>query len=216
MLTSMKFKKTTVLLFCFLFNIVSLFAHPHMFLNSKLEFFWEGSELKKCRVTWDFDKFFSSDIISAYDYDRDGVFNEEENWAVYYNAFINLKNYYYFFFIRDGKERFTPEEVSDFKASYKDGTLRYSFAVDIPEIKGETVAIAVYDYTFFCDIAYDEENPVVFYYDGAKVKPEYKIAKNKNYPVYYNPLGAIDDTTVYYEWKKGLETFYPSEILVKY
>ena len=82
-------------------------------------------------------------------------------------------------------------------------------------ITGE-LALAVYDYTFFCDIAYPEKNPVRLTFDPAKVSASFLIAENKDYPVYYNPLGAVDDTTVYYTWKKGLQTFYPREIRITY
>jgi hypothetical protein len=40
--------------------------------------------------------------------------------------------------------------------------------------------------------------------------------ENRNYPVYYDPLGSMNDTTIYYEWKKGLQIYYPREIRITY
>lgn len=193
-----------------------LFAHPHMYLSSSQEFVWKGAKLDGCYIEWTFDRFFSADIIQGYDANGDGAFNPSETKAVHDGAFINLKNYYYFTFIRQGKNRSNPPSVSQFTAKQKDGILSYRFYVDLSKAAAGELALSVYDYTFFCDIAYPEKNAVKLTYDPALVKPAFSIAENKDFPVYYNPLGAIDDTTVYYEWKKGLQTFYPREILIRY
>jgi len=74
----------------------------------------------------------------------------------------------------------------------------------------------VYDYTFFCDIRSPESRPVTLTYDPSYVTPKYAIVENRDYPVYYNPLGAANDTTIYYSWKKGLVTYYPREIRIAY
>lgn len=194
----------------------SLFAHPHMYLSSSEEFVWKGAKLDGCWIEWTFDRFFSADIIQGFDADGNGLFNGAENKAVYDGAFINLKNYYFFTFIRQGKSRSNPSAVKDFTARQKEGILSYRFYVDLSKTAEGELALAIYDYTFFCDIAYPEKAPVKLTYDPALVKPAFKIAENRDYPVFYNPLGAIDDTTVYYEWKKGLQTFYPREILISY
>lgn len=193
-----------------------LFAHPHMYLSSSEEFVWKGAKLDGCWIEWTFDRFFSADIIQGFDADGNGTFNAAENKAVYDGAFINLKNYYYFTFIRQGKARTNPQTVSQFTVRQKEGILSYRFYVDLSKTASGDLALAIYDYTFFCDIAYPETTPVKLTYDPAVVKPTFTIEENREYPVYYNPLGPIDDTTVYYEWKKGLQTFYPKEILISY
>ncbi len=194
----------------------ALFAHPHMYLSSAEEFVWKGAKLDGCWIEWTFDRFFSADIIQGYDLNGDKAFDAAETKAVYEGAFINLKNYYYFTFIRQGKTRTNPPSVSRFTVRQKDGILAYRFWVDLSKSAPGELALAVYDYTFFCDIAYPEKGAVALTYDPALVRPSYEIVENKDYPVYYNPLGAIDDTTIYYEWKKGLQTFYPREIRVRY
>ena len=84
------------------------------------------------------------------------------------------------------------------------------------QLKSERkISIASYDYTYFCDIAYDKEQPVIFHCDES-VQPQYTVYQDKNNPIYYNPLGAITDTRVYYEWQPGLQTYYPIEIVVTY
>lgn len=191
------------------------FAHPHMSLVSSCRFVWKGDALSGVYLDWAFDPYFSADIIRGYDSDKDGAFNPKETDAVYGHAFQNLRKYYYFTFIRQGSVRTNPKTVSDFSVYQKEGTLHYRFFVDLSKYSGE-LNLAVYDYTYYCAIDYPKEAPVTFDCDTSVVAPKAEIVENKKYPVYYNPFGAANDSTVYYEWKKGLVTFYPKEIRLSY
>jgi len=203
------------LFFVLLFFLpVLLSAHPHMQFNSTAEFVWEGKKLAGVFLEWQFDSFFSADIIRAYDVNADGSFDEAETRAVFEGAFSNLRHYYFFTFIRQGDRRETPASVEKFSAFQRNGTLVYRFYVDLRSWNAGTLHLAVYDYTFFCDIRYPDGNPVTLRYDREQVLPRWEIRENRNNPVYYNPLGDIEDTTVYYEWKPGLETYYPREITI--
>ena len=209
------FKYFCVFFFLFLFATGISWAHPHVFMDCHLEIYWKGGKPDMCKVVWIFDKFFSNDIISAYDQDKNGIFDKQETQLVYNNAFINLKNYYYFTFIRNDGSTTSPASVFDFEASHSHGTMTYSFFVKLPPTSERKISIASYDYTYFCDIAYDKEQPVIFHCDES-VQPQYTVYQDKNNPIYYNPLGAITDTRVYYEWQPGLQTYYPIEIVVTY
>jgi len=203
------------LVFAFLVCGFLVVAHPHMFFSSTEEFVFEDDKLVGCWLEWTFDSYFSADIIYTYDFDLNGKFDAEETDYIYNYAFINLKNYYYFTFIRQGKTRSNPEKVENFSAYQKDGLLVYRFYIDLSQYKGKEIYLAVYDYTYFCDVRYPDD-PVSVDFDPAKVNVSFAIEENKDYPVYYNPLGAATDTTVYYEWKPGLQTYYPREIHLTY
>jgi len=194
---------------------MTLFAHPHMSLTACCEFVWKGSSLSGAYIDWAFDPYFSADIIRGYDSNKDGSFDAKETQAVYGHAFQNLKNYYYFTFIRQGTTRTNPKTVRDFSVYQESGVLHYRFFIDLSAYKGE-LSLALYDYTYYCAIDYDKDKPVTFDCDEAALHPRAEIVENKKYPVYYNPFGAIDDNTVYYTWKKGLLTIYPREILLSY
>lgn len=203
------------LVFALLFIPAFVSAHPHMFLTSSAEFVWDKTQLAGCWLDWTFDQFFSADLMN-YDANHDGKFSAAETKEVYNNAFIYLKNYYYFTFIRQGTKRTNPPGVRNFSVSQKAGRVSYRFFIDLSKTAPGEIFLAVYDYTFFCDIRSPDTNPVKLTYDPAFIHPSYEIVENKNYPVYYNPLGAVDDTTIYYKWKKGLETYYPREIRISY
>lgn len=202
-------------LFCFVFEASLLFSHPHMHFDSSVEFVFAGLKLVGATVEWTFDRYFSADIIYGYDVDHNGVFDEKETQDVFENAFSYTKNYYYFCFIRQGNRRSSPEKISAFKVKQKNGIVSYSFYVELSQFVGRELFFAVYDYTFFCDIAY-KKNGVTFRHSGQGVNPSVSISENKNFPVYYNPVGPIDDTRIYYKWKPGLETYYPKEIAIRY
>jgi ABC-type uncharacterized transport system substrate-binding protein len=200
---------------CILFPLAEISAHPHMFLTCSQEFVWNKDRLSGCWLDWEFDQFFSADLMN-YDANRDGRFSAAETKEVYDRAFINLKNYYYFTFIRQGSARTNPDGVTQFSVTAKAGRVSYRFFVDLSGTGPGDIAFAVYDYTFFCDIRTPAANAVRLTYDPAYVHPSFKVVENRDYPVYYNPLGAIDDTTIYYKWKKGLETYYPRETRITY
>ena len=193
-----------------------LFSHPHMHFTSGVEFVFASDKLKGANIEWTFDRYFSADIISGYDLNRDGLFNEKETKDVYENAFSYTKNYYYFCFIRQGNRRTSPDTVSSFKVKQKNGIVSYYFYIDLTKFEQKELFFAVYDYTFFCDITYKKHNGVTFKNASEKLSPSFSITENKNYPVYYNPIGPIDDTRIYYKWKPGLETYYPKEIAIRY
>ena len=206
--------KTWSLLF-FLFSMSMLFSHPHMHFTSGIEFVFSGNKLKGAKLEWTFDRYFSADIIYGYDLNHDGLFDEKETQDVYDNAFSYTKNYYYFCFIRQGDRRCSPDAVSSFKVTQKNGIVSYYFYVDLSKFEKKELFFAVYDYTFFCDIAY-KKNGITFSYANKNLSPSFSIIENKNYPVYYNPIGPIDDTRIYYKWKPGLETYYPKEVAIRY
>lgn len=197
-------------------SLLPLYAHPHLFITAQVEFVWDDTRLLGAYQTWIFDRFFSSDIIQGFDEDNDGKFSPAEVRDVYENAFLHIKNYYYFTFIREGEKRTNPSTVSRFSVSNNDGIVSYRFYTDLSAYKSRSLHFAVYDYTFYCDFRYKKENPVLFTGHGNSIKPQYAITQNKNYPVYYDPFDTGDMTTVYYRWKPGLEVYYPKEILLTY
>lgn len=185
-------------------------------MTSSEEFVFDDTKLKGCWIEWTFDSYFSADVKYSHDKDHNNYYDKDEIVDIYNNAFINLKNYYYFIFIRQGNKRTNPDRVYNFTAKQlSDGTLVYRFYIDLSEYEGNELYLAVYDYTFFCDIRYPD-NSVSFNYDKSKLKVSYTIDENTDYPVYYDPLGPATDTTVHYKWHKGLQVYYPREIHIKY
>ncbi|MBL8968070.1 MAG: DUF1007 family protein [Spirochaetaceae bacterium] len=193
----------------------ALWAHPHMSLDSRLEFEMKGGECLGIRVEWLFDPMFSASIIGENDLNHDGRFDKAENERVRKGAFANLANYGYFIFLRKGDKRVCPDRVEAFEASQRDGRLVYRFRVPL-EGKGYSgdFSVAVFDSTFYCAVRYPADPASVRPVEGTEPRPGaiVEVAANKKYPVFYNPSGAASDFRVYDKWQKGLETAYPEEV----
>jgi len=203
---------------CMLFVIclpVSLIAHPHVKLTTRISLVYNGKRCEGCGIEWRFDDFFSNNVIREFDKNRDGAFDSKEIDAIYKGAFTNLKNYGYFVFLRKGSVRNNPDNVTDFKAWQKDGMLFYSFFIPFGKLKyDDDFYIAIFDRSFYCATFYDKKPVSIEQKKGES--PSFSVAQNKMYPVYYNPLGMSDDLTIYKKWKPGLETAYPEEIHIRF
>lgn len=199
-------------------TIFSAWAHPHVFIDSTLEFEMQSEECVGIWVAWTFDVVFSADIIGQFDADRDGRFNASENEKVRMQAFSNLRRYGYFTFLRKGDKRSYPEMVDGFQASQSDGRVTYRFHLPL-EGKGldGDFSVATFDSTFYCASRYSQE-PARITWLGQKAsrQPVISIVSNKEYPVYYNPAGGAGDSRVYTKMEKGLQTAYPEEIRVSF
>ena len=186
-----------------------------MMLTSRCTISGREGSVTEVTMEWEFDKFFSADVNFNFDEDKDGSFDPNETERVFQYAFSNLKKYNYFVFFRVGGQRFSPKEVEDFAVWNKDGeTMVYSFTIPLEDIRGNELAIAVYDYSFFCHVTYDEEAPVKFLLPSGTVPFTYELKENRDYPVYYDPFAPATDLTLHQEWRPGLKTFYPTEIQI--
>jgi ABC-type uncharacterized transport system substrate-binding protein len=178
---------------------------------STLAFEFNNTDCKGFWVEWKFDDFFSSSIINDYDKNHDKFFDANEQKIIYKRAFINLKNYGYFVFIRKGNARKNPARVEKFSVWQKNGQLFYKFFVPLEGADyRDNFHVAIFDRSYYCNILYS--NPAAVINQRMGEKPRFDLKINKKFPVYYNPLGAADDSTVYKKWKPGLETAYPDEI----
>jgi len=212
----MQDKRISVLIAILTFVVPAsaVWAHPHVFIDARLEFEIRGRSCEGVVVEWTFDPVFSADVIGQFDRNRDGAFDDAENAVVQAKAFSNLRKYGYFSFIRRGDTRINPEVVQDFKASQRDGRAVYRFRIPL-EGKGfsDGLSFAAFDSTFYCALRYlPDAATVTWLGEETGQSPHIEIAENKKYPVYYNPKGSPTDSKVYSKWEKGLQTAYPEEV----
>lgn len=189
-------------------------AHPHTFIYSTLAPEFDGQTVKGVWVEWTFDEMFSLQVIMEADTNGNKKLEPTEVDYIFDHAFINLKNYDYFFYQRDGEDRIGAKEIEEFNARINGNVLVYKFFVPL-ERKTNPLVISLIDSTFFCALSYNKGKPVYFV-KAESVAPQYRIEQNKKYPVYYNPMGAIDDDRIYTKFQKGLSTAYPEEVIINY
>ena len=208
-------KKQIILVLSLLLFQTSIFCHPHLFIDSKEEIVFENGKVQGLWLEWTFDEYFSSEQQFYYDWDQNNYYDEKETEALYNNVFINLKHYKFFTFIRQGRVRTYPDKVHNFKARQENGNLIYTFYIYLSTLEGNEFYLSLYDFTFFCAIETSIKN-VKLTFDENTMNVTCDMEQNKEYPVYYDPYGSLDDDTVYEKWRPGLEVFYPYEIHIKY
>ena len=139
-------------------------AHPHVFMDTRIEAAYSNEGLRGFWITWRFDKVFTAGILMDFDSDKNERLDPGEVAVVEDRAFSNLVNYNYFVYIRSSKGTFRPSNVQDFTAYMEGGRVHYRFFVPYPLPIGEgeiKVNVAVYDDTFFCDIGYVDTAPLL-------------------------------------------------------
>jgi ABC-type uncharacterized transport system substrate-binding protein len=75
------FKKTAcMLLFALTFPMASaeVSAHPHVWIDSTIEFVFSAQQVAGVRVTYLFDEMYSLTMINQYDQDGNGLFSPKE------------------------------------------------------------------------------------------------------------------------------------------
>lgn len=210
--------------YVFLASLLALFAaggrsplaaHPHMSLESSVEFVFDGESAAGFWLEWTFDPYFSAAIIQEHDRNRDRRFDAAEAKAVHDGAFINLRKYRYFIYLRSGSERVNPEKVEQFTPSVKGDRLVYRFYVNLAgKGYGRDFSVAIFDSTYFCAVTYAPVAAAVRQLGASSPVPSWEKSVNRKFPVYYDPMAPATDNTVHRAWRPGLETAYPEEIRV--
>ena len=140
------------------------FAHPHVWVNTKVEVVLVAGYLEKLQVEWSFDELFTQMVLMDNDANGDGQLNAAESAQVKKTYFDNLKGYNYFAHLRLGKTELTIPAVTEFKATINAAgraVYRFSLAVGQRLDAKTAFAFGFYDETFYTDMVFDKRDPVV-------------------------------------------------------
>ncbi len=112
----------------FLLTNVTLFAHPHIFVDIYPKINIQNNKATSLSLQWKFDQMTSSMLIRKYDKDKDNQLNKKELSRVKKSAIKSLKknNYYLKIIIKDKNAKI--QKIDNFVVSIdKTGRLIYSF-----------------------------------------------------------------------------------------
>lgn len=193
----------SLLLFLFLgVAPVSVEAHPHIWIDSRVDIHVSGDRIETVRAHWTFDPYFTEMILLDYGRARNGRFNAEQVEAIRSGAFQNLRHYGYFTFLRvDGRD-VPVDTVENFHAYLNsEGDLVYEF--DIPvnlEIRGSrrSLAISMYDETFFTDMMFREDYAIV--QGGSGISYEMELTREQHQVPIWGPMNR---ETVIFRFRRG-------------
>jgi len=126
------FYKKSLLLFCFLSLVTILYGHPHLFIKPSIEIVIDTNVINGIKITWEWDKWWSEDVINECDIDKNGILDKKEIKLVYKTFFIGIKDFNYFTEIYINNNKIKINNILDFTANVnKDKIVTYDFIIPI-------------------------------------------------------------------------------------
>ncbi len=123
-------KKISILVLLFLTTATQIYSHPHVFGKTAVSFNFQNNKLQSITCYWTFDEFFSNQILTACDGNRDKKLNRTEEKIVKKKFFDNLSNFGYFIKLWINKKYIPVKWVRNFKAIVVgSGKVKYSFDI---------------------------------------------------------------------------------------
>jgi len=128
-------------------------AHPHIWIDTTLDFRFDGDGLTGVRVSWLFDEFNSADMLFTLDENLDGEISAAEQDLIRQNAFEHLIATDYFLVVFAGTQQLDVAEARDFRATVVDGRLLYEFTVPLRVAwrRIENLVVGAFDTSYFID-----------------------------------------------------------------
>jgi len=153
-----------------LLPILSL-AHPHIFIDTKLDFTTKNNKVDKLQVSWIFDDMNSQILMMDFDTNRDKKLDKKETQKFLKTYFNKLSKNRPFIHVKvAGKNVSLTKHISPFSIKYKNNLLVMNFTVDFKKIKQtKTIDIGFWDETNYTAFAMEPER---IKFKGKKLKVE--------------------------------------------
>ncbi|WGF89176.1 DUF1007 family protein [Marinivivus vitaminiproducens] len=168
-------------------------AHPHVWIDTRLDFLFDRNRLTGLNVSWTFDELFSDYVLNDVGYDGGGELSDAQVETIRKNAFFELRQYNFYTDIRidGGKLALPPERVRDFDVALDGHQVIYRFRVDLPEpvdTRSHHVTVSPYDPEFYVEMALAPDEPVRIE-GGAACRPT--VGENRAEPIYFGMVYPI-------------------------
>ncbi|MBI9090098.1 MAG: DUF1007 family protein [Desulfobacterium sp.] len=140
------------------------FAHPHVFIEERVKFEFDGKGLASIRMFWTFDDMFSTMVAGDFDRNKNHALEPEEVAEVRKGMFDNLVNHGYYAFIKIDNKSFEVKSVRGFKASLHKGILTYEFVIPChvtATSQPKVVTLTSFDPDYYCALFFAEDNPTL-------------------------------------------------------
>jgi ABC-type uncharacterized transport system substrate-binding protein len=137
-------------------------AHPHVWVSSRSEVVYgpDGS-VTGVRHAWTFDDMFSTFALQGITPKQKGVFTREDLAPLAEVNITSLKEFDYFTHAKADGKKATFTDPVDYWLDYKDNVLTLHFTLPLKApVKAKTLALEIYDPTFFVDFSFADKEPV--------------------------------------------------------
>ncbi|WFR94622.1 DUF1007 family protein [Rhizobium tumorigenes] len=159
-------KKTTLLLAAMLLMApAAAFAHPHIFVQARLEVVaGDDGNVKELQNVWRFDEVFSSSVLMDFDKNANLKLDPDELTAVGATVRDSLADYDYYVNMSLNGKAIKVNKPDVIHVDYKDGQLLMFFKVSPAEpmpMKGNRLSFGIYDPTLYTSIDFPTDGDLV-------------------------------------------------------
>jgi ABC-type uncharacterized transport system substrate-binding protein len=176
-------------------------AHPHVFIDQRLNAVFDDKGLAGIKVHWKFDEMFTSMIAEDYDVNRNGRLEAGEIAAIREKAFSYISGNSYFCFIKIENKPFQVKFIKDFKATLENNELVYEFFIPCHVAAAgnfKKLSVATYDPSYYTAIFFAENSPVSLTSAGAYVVKT-AVREDPGIRFYYD---QVNPWSLYLEFRK--------------
>jgi ABC-type uncharacterized transport system substrate-binding protein len=184
--------RTLILSLFFILNsnfIAKLTAHPHIFIENRMELVFDEKGFSGIKMEWTFDEMTSSGFIIDYDVDGNGLFSNSEKQVLKKEVFDYLKNFEYMTHIDIDGKVFKVKYIKNFVPKINDGLLIYHFFIPChvsASHRFKRIAFSVYDKELF--VGFSSKENAVTMKKQSQFETQTMFRENPNKTYYYGQL----------------------------
>lgn len=149
----------------------SALAHPHVFIENRVTFLFEGGRLAGFRTDWRFDEIFTEDMLLHYDADGDGSISAAESGAMGRETLRNLAPFRYFARLAIDGTDMPDLAPSEFSARVEEGALHFVLTFALPaalDPARQTLRLEISDREYYVEILLAADDPVTLLGEGSE------------------------------------------------
>lgn len=139
------------------------YAHPHVFIDNRVTFLFEGGKIVGFRENWLFDEIFSDQLLQDFDSDHDGSLSAAESDKLGAETLPNLAHFRYFTYVWIGGKDTGRLAPQDFHASAKNKLVTFDFLVKLPrpvDPLTDDFAVEINDREYYVEVLLAKDQPV--------------------------------------------------------
>jgi ABC-type uncharacterized transport system substrate-binding protein len=142
---------------------VAAYAHPHVFIDNRVTFLFEGGKIVGFRENWLFDEIFSDQLLQDFDSDHDGSLSAAESDKLGAETLPNLAHFRYFTYVWIGGRDTGRLAPQDFHASASKKLVTFDFMVKLPKpADPQDIAVEINDREYYVEVLLTKDQPIKF------------------------------------------------------
>jgi len=126
-----------------LLAVVGAFAHPHVFVDAKVQVLFNEKGLSGVKNHWVYDEIYSTAMVSSADSDGDGKLSSQEGEILKSSILGEIYRSNYFNYIQFGADFLKAGNIKNFKASVVNRRLALDFVVEFTAPVGADYSMLV-------------------------------------------------------------------------